>query len=80
MPLNAGERSDLAHAFLTCFGEDAQPMGKIMKFMSQFTVGQVNLLVDVENAATTWQPFLDSGLSIQAWKDELARYFNSTQV
>jgi hypothetical protein len=80
MPLNASERTDLARAFLTCFGEDAQPMGKIMKFMSQFTTGQVNLLVDVQNAATTWQPFIDSGLSIEAWKTELARYFNATQI
>jgi hypothetical protein len=80
MPLNAGERSDLARAFLTCFGEDAQGMGKTMKYMSQFTVGQVNLLTDVQNAATTWQPFLDSGLSIEAWKTELARHFNATQI
>lgn len=79
MPLNASERQSLAITFLKCFGEDAQACGRTMKFIQQFTVGNINLLAETQTAALTYQPFLDAGLSIDAWNLELARYFNATQ-
>lgn len=80
MPLNASERTQLAEAFLKCFDENAAVAGRALRFMSDFTVGTVNLLAAVQQRALTWQPFLDSGLSIDAWNLELARYYNITQT
>ena len=80
MPLNASERTQLAQSFLKCFGEDAQMCGRTARFMNDFTVGTVNLLASIQAAADTWQPFIDSGLTISAWKAEVARYYNLTQT
>lgn len=79
MPLNASERQSLATTFLRIFEEDAARLGRTLKFMQQFTVGNINLLTDVQNAAKTWQPFIDSGLSIDWWNSELSRHYNGTQ-
>jgi len=78
MPLNASERVAVAKAMLENFGENAQACGQTLAYMSQFTVGTVNLLVETQNQATTWPAFLASGLSIEWWKTELARYYNAT--
>ena len=75
MPLNASERTQIAQAFLRCFGENADWCGRTLFFVNQFTVGNVNLLADVQSAADTWQPFIDSGLTISWWKDEVARHY-----
>jgi len=80
MPLNASERTQIAESFLTCFQENAAIAGRALRFMSDFTVGTVNLLATVQTRAVTWQPFIDSGLSIDAWNLELARVYNSTQT
>jgi hypothetical protein len=78
MPLNASEKTQIAQAFLKCFGEDAQTCGRTLKFVSQFTNNNVNLLADVQTAALTWQPFIDSGLTVTAWNTEVARIYNQT--
>lgn len=80
MPLNASERTQLANSFLKCFGEDAALCGRTARFMSDFTVGTVNILAAIQTAADTYQPFIDSGLTISAWKAEVARVFNLTQT
>jgi hypothetical protein len=80
MPLNASEKGQIAQSFLKCFGEDAAICGRALRFISQFTAGQTNLLAEVQNQATTWQPFIDAGLSIEWWKAELARQYNITDV
>lgn len=80
MPLNASERVSFAESLLRLFGEDYFACGRTLKFMQAFTVGNVNLLAEVQTRATTWQPFIDSGLSIEWWKGELARVFNETQT
>lgn len=80
MPLNASERSSLAETFLRLYGEDFATCGRTLKFMQAFTVGNINLLTDVQNRATTWAPFLSSGLTIPAWNSELARVYNDTQT
>lgn len=80
MPLNAAERNQVVDAFFRCFGEEAQDTGRALRFMSEFTVGTVNLLATLQTRAFSWQPFIDSGLSIQAWVDEVTRIYNSTQT
>lgn len=80
MPLNASERNQLVDAFFKCFGEDSQMCGRAMRFFSDFTVGQVNLLATLQTRAFQWQPFISSGLSIQAWVDDVTRVFNLTQT
>lgn len=80
MPLTQAERTQVAQSFLKCFGEDAYWCGRTLRFISQFTVGQTDLLADVQNAADTWQPFIDAGLSIDWWKAELARNYDITNV
>lgn len=80
MPLNQAERVDVARAFLRCFGEDAQTCGRTLRFVSQFTAGQTNLLATLQAEALTWQPFIDSGLSIPAWNTEVARIYNLTDT
>lgn len=80
MPLNAAERNQVVDAFFKCFGEDAAHCGRTLRFFSDFTVGSVNLLSTLQTRAFLWQPFIDSGLSIQAWVDEVTRQYNETQT
>lgn len=80
MPLNASEKTQIAQAFLKCFGEDAGWCGRTLKFVSQFTAGNVNLLADVQTAALTWQPFISKGLDIPSWNAEVARIYELTGV
>jgi hypothetical protein len=80
MPLNAAERNQVVDAFFKCFGEESYDTGRALRFMSDFTVGQVNLLSTLATRAFLWQPFIDSGLSIQAWVDDVTRIYNSTQT
>lgn len=80
MPLNASERTQIAQAFLKCFGEDAAVCGRALRFITQFTVGQTNLLAEVRTQALTWPPFIESGLSIDAWNVELTRIYDITDV
>jgi hypothetical protein len=78
MPLNAAEKVDLSKAFLQCFGEDYNTCGRTLAYMRQFTVGQVDLVAEVKNQATTWPPFVASGLSVEDWKNQLQRQYDQT--
>jgi hypothetical protein len=80
MPLTQAERMQVAEAFLKCFGEDSALTGRTLKFISQFTAGQTNLLAAVQQRALTWQPFIDAGLTQPAWNDDVARNFDLTQT
>ena len=80
MPLNASERNQVIDSFFACFGEDSQTCGRALRFFSEFTAGSVNLLATLQSRAFQWQPFIDSGLSIQAWVDDVTRVYNLTQT
>jgi hypothetical protein len=80
MPLNAAERNQVVDSFFRCFGEDSSNCGRALRFMSDFTVGSVNLLSTLQTRAFLWQPFIDSGLSIQAWVDDVTRIYDLTQT
>lgn len=78
MPLNQSEKVQVARAFLRCFGEDAQTCGRTLRFVSEFTAGQTNLLATLQAEALVWQPFIAAGLSIPAWNSEVERIYNLT--
>lgn len=77
MPLTNPEKVDVARAFLRCWDTDYDNMGKTLAYLSRFTTGQVNLLATVQQEARTWQPFIDSGVSIDpGYVQELERVYN----
>ena len=78
MALNTAEKKAVAQAFLRCYGEDYYWSGRTLRFISD--KAGINLLANVQNEATTWAPFVASGLSIEWWKSELARIFNWTDT
>ena len=80
MPLNAAERNQVVDAFFKCFGVDSNSCGRTLKFFADFTAGQVSLLSTLQTRAFLWQPFIDQGLSIQAWVDDVTRIYNLTQT
>lgn len=81
MPLTPAERTEVAEAFLQCFGTDAYHTGRTLQFMNRFASGgSGNLLSAYTTRAATWQPFIDSGESIQALIDEVTRIFNTDQL
>ena len=80
MPLSPAERNQIVDAFFKCFGENSEICGRALRFFSDFTVGNVNLLATMQTRAFLWQPFIDSGLSIQAWVDDVTRIYNLTQT
>jgi len=80
MPLTPAERTAVAEAFLQCFGEDAFHTGRTLQFMNRFASGGTgSLLSAYQTRALTWQPFVDSGLSIQSFIDEVTRIYNTDQ-
>lgn len=76
MPLSQNERLSVAEAFLTCFGEDYFWIGRTLNFLGK---KGISLLPDIQNRALTWQPFIDSGLSVPYWNSEVQRIFESGQ-
>lgn len=79
MPLNAAEKVDVAKSLLQCFGEDVNGMGRTLAYLSKFTVGQVNLLAEVQNQARTWAPFIDAGTSVDpGYVQEIQRVYDQT--
>jgi len=80
MPLNASERNQVIDAFFKCFGVDANTSGRALRFMNDFTVGQVSLLATYQTRALLWQPWIDMGLSIQSYVDDVTRIYNLTQT
>jgi hypothetical protein len=79
MPLTPAERTDVAVALLQCFGEDAYHTGRTLLFMNRFSAGSGDLLGAYATRALTWQPFIDSGLSIQPFIDDVTRIYNTDQ-
>lgn len=81
MPLNASEKVDFAKAMLRCYGTDFNTCGRTLAYLKQFSVGAVDMVAEVKNQATTWQPFIDQGESIEGpggWKSELQRVYDQT--
>jgi len=78
MPLNASEKTNFAIAMLQCFGTDYNTCGRTLAYLKQFSVGAVDMIAEVKTQATTWQPFINQGESIEDWKNQLQRVYDQT--
>jgi hypothetical protein len=76
MPLNAAEKTDIAKAFLQCWGEDYTGCARTLAYLKQFTVGAVDLIAETKIQATTWPQFIAWGTSIEDWKNQLQRVYD----
>ena len=72
MAINAADARQLARVILMSYGEDYELIGKILKPLRQ-EWPTINWMAELATIATTWQPFIDSGLSVQWWLNEVDR-------
>jgi len=72
MAINAADARQLARVILMAYGEDVTRPALILKPL-RAEWPSINWITELTTIATTWQPFIDSGLSIQWWLDEVAR-------
>lgn len=72
MAINAADARQLARVILLSYGEDYELVGKILRpLRAEFPT--IAWMTELTTIATTWQPFLDSGLSTQWWLNEVDR-------
>lgn len=67
------ERAVAARTLLAIAGENPESGGHILDFLRTAFPG-FDWASIVRNEARTWQPYLDSGVSIDALVDEFVRY------
>ena len=70
MAINAADARQLARVILMAYGENYQLVGIILKPL-RTEWPSINWMTELTTIATTWQPFLDSGLSVQWWLNEV---------
>lgn len=72
MAINASDARQLARVILMAYAEDVSTVALILRpLRAQWTT--IDWMAELTAIATTWQPFLDSGLSIQWWLNEVDR-------
>ena len=72
MAINAAERNALIRSLLSAFGEDYSAMGRLIYYL-RLELPAVDWPTVLATIAANWQPFIDSGLSIQWWVNEVMR-------
>lgn len=72
MPVNANDARQIARVILLAYFEDLQTVAMILKPL-RVEFPAINWMAELTTIATTWQPFLTSGLSIQWWLNEVDR-------
>ncbi len=72
MAINAADARQLARVILLAYFEDYATVANILRPLRAEFPG-INWIGELTTIATTWQPFLDSGLSIQWWINEVDR-------
>jgi hypothetical protein len=72
MAINAADARQLARVILMAYFEDYSTVAAILKPL-RVQWPSINWMTELTTIATTWQPFLDSGLSIQWWLNEVDR-------
>lgn len=72
MAINAADARQLARVILMAYGEDIETVANILRPL-RVQWSSINWMAELTAIATTWQPFLDSGLSIQWWLNEIDR-------
>lgn len=72
MAINAADARQLSRVILLAYFEDVSTVAQILKpLRAEFP--NINWIAELTTIATTWQPFLSSGLSIQWWINEVDR-------
>ena len=72
MAINAADARQLARVLLMAYGEDVSTVAMILKPL-RIEWSSINWMTELTAVATTFQPFLDSGLSIDWWLGEVDR-------
>lgn len=72
MAINAADARQLARVILMAHREDYRVVASILRPL-RTEWPAINWIGELTTIATTWQPFLDSGLSIQWWINEVDR-------
>jgi hypothetical protein len=72
MAINAADARQLARVILMAYFEDYQTVAAILRPL-RVEWPTIDWMAELTTIATTWQPFLDSGLSIQWWLNEVNR-------
>lgn len=78
MPISPAEGNAFVRALLSAFGEDYLRMGRLVYYL-RLELPAVNWPVILGTIAANWQPFLDSGLSIDWWTSEVMRQADAYQ-
>jgi len=76
MAISNAERNALIRVLLSAFGEDYDAMGKLVYYL-RLELPAVDWPTYLATIASTWQPFIASGLSIQWWVNEVMRQANA---
>lgn len=72
MPINASDARQLSKVILNAYFEDYSTVAAILKpLRAQWPT--IDWMAELSTMALTHQPFIDSGLSIQWWLDEVNR-------
>ena len=72
MAINAADARQLARVILMAYFEDYSIVAAILRPL-RAEWPSINWITELTAIATTWQPFIDSGLSIQWWLNEVDR-------
>ena len=72
MAINAADARSLARVILLAYGEDIDVISSILKPL-RVQWGAINWMAELTTIATAWQPWIDSGLSIQWALNEIDR-------
>lgn len=72
MAINAADARQLSRVILMSYGSDYELVGALLKpLRTEFPT--ISWIAELTTIAMNWQPFLDSGLSIQWWINEVDR-------
>jgi hypothetical protein len=72
MAINAADARQLARVILMAYFEDYQTVAAILRPL-RTEWPDIDWMAELSTMALTHQPFIDSGLSIQWWLDEVNR-------
>ena len=78
MAITIPERNALVRVLLSAFGEDYSDMGRLIYYL-RLELPAVDWPTTLATIAANWQPFRDSGLSIDWWVAEVLRQADTFQ-
>lgn len=72
MAITIPEKNALVRCILSALGEDYPAMGRLIYYL-RLELPAVDWPITLGTIAAAWQPFIDSGLSIDWWVNEVMR-------